>query len=106
MYRQAKPVDWCQCCMRGVAFSNLEGSSDFLRDHNTTQVVNASDNAGCFHISFSFSVGNDLCVVPFRFAMWNGTQAVPYNNFTNYAVSICKRQEIIPQDLLFTFAVL
>ena len=27
----------------------------------------------------------------------------PYNNFTNYAVSICKRQEIIPQDLLFTF---
>jgi hypothetical protein len=24
----------------------------------------------------------------------------PYNNFTNYAVSICKRREIIPQDLL------
>ena len=23
-----------------------------------------------------------------------------YNNFTNYAVSICKRTEIIPQDLL------
>ena len=43
-----------------------------------------------------FPVGNDLCVVPFRFAMWNGTQAVPYNNFTNYAVSICKQAEIIP----------
>ena len=29
----------------------------------------------------------------------------PYNNFTNYAVSICKRQEIIPLDLLFQIAV-
>ena len=29
-----------------------------------------------------------------------------YNNFTNYAVSICKRQEIIPQDLLFQAAVI
>ena len=28
-----------------------------------------------------------------------------YNNFTNYAVSICKSQEIIPPDLLFAFAV-
>ena len=26
---------------------------------------------------------------------WDG-KPVPYNNFTNYAVSICKRQEIIP----------
>ena len=30
----------------------------------------------------------------------------PYNNLTNYAVSICKLTEIIPQDLLFTFAVI
>ena len=29
-----------------------------------------------------------------------------YNNFTNYAVSICKRAEIIPQDLLFQIAVI
>ena len=29
-----------------------------------------------------------------------------YNNFTNYAVSICKLAEIIPQDLLFAFTVL
>jgi len=29
-----------------------------------------------------------------------------YNNFTNYDVSICKRQEIIPHDLLFAFAVI
>ena len=30
----------------------------------------------------------------------------PYNNFTNYAVSICKRTEIIPQDLLFQIAMI
>ena len=29
-----------------------------------------------------------------------------YNNFTNYAVSICKLTEIIPQDLLFSFCVI
>ena len=29
-----------------------------------------------------------------------------YNNFTNYAVSICKSQEIIPQDLLFQATVI
>ena len=28
----------------------------------------------------------------------------PYNNFTNYAVSICKRQEIIPQKKKNSFA--
>ena len=27
--------------------------------------------------------------------------SLPYNNFTNYAVSICKSRTIIPQDLLF-----
>ena len=32
--------------------------------------------------------------------------ASPYNNFTNYAVSICKLTEIIPQYLLFKIAVL
>ena len=30
----------------------------------------------------------------------------PYNNFTNYAVSICKGTQIIPQDLLFQSAVI
>ena len=48
-----------------------------------------------------FPVGNDLCVVPFRFAMWNGTQAVPYNNFTNYDAIICKRGNFILRHLLF-----
>ena len=31
----------------------------------------------------------------FRFAMRNGTQAVPYNHFTNYAVRICKTRRFI-----------
>ena len=30
----------------------------------------------------------------------------PYNNFTNYAVSICKLAEIIPQYLHFKIAVI
>ena len=43
-----------------------------------------------------FPVGNDLCVVPVVFPFGNGTQAIPYNSFTNYAVRICKETEIIP----------
>ena len=31
----------------------------------------------------------------FRFAMRNGTQAVPYNNFTNYDAIICKSEKNI-----------
>jgi len=63
--------------------------------------VNSSDNAGCFHISFSFSVGTPLLRCP-----RTPEDGCPYNNFTNYAVSICKRQEIIPQDLLFQIDVI
>jgi len=92
--------------------------------------LNSSDNASCFHISFSFSAadkaplpkggyqpnrltGGYLC----RKAAYRPADdypstayAVPlplgeggfytYNNFTNYAVSICKWQEIIPQDFV------
>ena len=55
MYRPAESVDWCQCCMRGVSFSNLEGSSDFFGNHNSPQIVHSSDNTCCLHsISFSF----------------------------------------------------
>ena len=46
-------------------------------------------------ISFSFSVGNDLCVVPVSICKGNGTQAVPYNDFTNYDAIICKRGRFI-----------
>ena len=35
--------------------------------------------------------------------MRNGTQAVPYNYFTNYDAIICKREKIILVDLFFAF---
>ena len=41
--------------MRGVAFSNLEGSSDFFGNYDTTEVIDPSNNACSFHISFSFT---------------------------------------------------
>ena len=53
----------CQCCMRGVSFSNLEGSSDFFGDNDSAEIVHSSDNASCFHISFSFSAGYKASLV-------------------------------------------
>ena len=55
MYRPTESVDWCQCCQRGVAFLDLEGSSDFFRDNNTPEVIHPTSNSCCFPISFSFS---------------------------------------------------
>ena len=55
MYRKTKYVDWCQCCQQGVAFTDFKCSSDLLRDHDSSQIVHSSDNASCFHISFSFT---------------------------------------------------
>ena len=77
MYLHAKAVDWCQCCTRGVSLTDLERSSNFLGDHNTPQIVHPTNNACCFPISFSFSVGNDLCVVPF-FVLQCGTARRPF----------------------------
>ena len=47
MYRPVESVDWCQCCQRGVAFSNLEGSSDFFGNHDSSQIVYATNNSCC-----------------------------------------------------------
>ena len=97
--------------------------------YNTS--IHSSDNAGSFHISFSFSVADKapLCkggwqkslisdwgivlyrcptippsrLTPCHLPLHKGGFS-PYNNFTNYAVSICKRQEIIPQNIFFDFA--
>ena len=55
MYRPAEAVDWCQCCQQGVAFANLECASNLLGNYDSPQIVHSSDNAGCFHISFSFT---------------------------------------------------
>ena len=90
---------------------NAKGSSDLLGDNDSSQIVHSANYAGCFHISFSFydTFGGRPQVAPtdstehFR----RGELRSPaYNNFTNYAVSICKRQEIIPQDLLFEITML
>ena len=37
----------CKCCMRGVAFPNLEGSSNFLWNYNTPEVIHPTDNPCC-----------------------------------------------------------
>ena len=85
----------------------------------------------CFHISFSFSAaalgpllegaGTAQAVSGGASFLKNDTPSVicfanatslkeggksAYNNFTNYAVSICKQTEIILQDLLFQITVL
>ena len=97
--------------------------------------VDPSDNSCCFHISFSFTdvathqrppcvkgAGRNLWFLtgglslsipcnpsvtasPCHLPLHKGGFS-PYNNFTNYAVSICKGTQIIPQDLLLSFAVL
>ena len=113
----------CQCCMRGVTLADAQCSSDFLRNNDSSQIVHSSDNAGSFHISFSFSVADKapLCkggwqkslisdwgIVLCRYATIPPSRLAPchlplhkggfgaYNNFTNYAVSICKQGRIIP----------
>jgi hypothetical protein len=112
MYRQTKLVDWCQCCMRGVTFADSYCATIFFRDNNSPQIIHASDNTGCFHIYLSplrICRGRRLRR-PARTPSVNAGRAVvgasPYNNFTNYAVSICKQSGIILADLLFQIAVI
>ena len=81
MYCPTESVDWCQCCQQGVTFADLEGSSDFFGNYNAAQVVHPTDDTSSFHIYLS-----------------------PY--FTNYDAIICKREQIILADLLFTLAML
>ena len=80
-----------------IFLADAEGSSDFFGNHDSSQIVHSSDNAGCFHISFSFSAAHKASP---------GGSFCAYNNFTNYAVSICKLTEIIPQYLHFKIAVI
>lgn len=52
MYRHAKLVERCQCCQQGVALADAEGSSDFFRDNDSSQIVHSANNASCFHYIF------------------------------------------------------
>ena len=120
MYRPAESADWCQCCQQGVSLTDFQGSSDFLGDHDSSQIVHSSDNASCFHnISFSFSYLQAFVKAPLCKGGWQKSLisdwgivfvdmlqslrhgfAVPppfaqgrlfaYNNFTNYDAIICK----------------
>ena len=91
--------------------------------YNTS--LHSSDNASCFHISFSFTdVGIRIPTgasalgmtrkfdrrsvyrppLSLRASAHTGVAIrFPYNNFTNYAVSICERQEIHSAELAFWF---
>ena len=107
MYRHTKSVDWCQCCIWGVALTDGSGSSDFFGNYNSPQIVHMSYDTCRFHIFSPFLMGNAL---PFgegasagggrgnlfrprlRSATFpKGEGLYPYNNFTNYAVGICKK---------------
>ena len=112
MYRPAEDVDWCQCCQQGVALLDAEGSSDLFGNDDSSQIIHSSNNACSLHISFSFYDtfdGRQVAAPTFEMLVRFVGAAIsrpPYNNFTNYAVSICKRAKIIPQDLLFQSAVI
>ena len=69
------------CCQQRGALTDAEGSSDFFRDDDSSQIVNTADDTSSFHIYLS-----------------------PY--FTNYAVSICKQSGIILADLHFDGAMI
>ena len=45
----AKPVDGCQCCLCRVAFPNTHGAADFFWDHHASEIIDPTDNSGCFH---------------------------------------------------------
>ena len=47
MYRPTEPINRCQCCQQGVAFTDFEGSSDFFGNDDPSQIVHSSDNPCC-----------------------------------------------------------
>ena len=55
---------------------DAEGTADLLGDHDAAEVIDPADDTGCFHIS-------SLLVM-----------------LSNHDASICKKEMIIPKDLL------
>ena len=105
MYRQAKPVDWCQCCTRGVSFTNLEGSSNLLGNHDSSQIVHSSDNAGCLHISFSFSC-RERPMCRSCFVLQCGTAHRPFPTIIlQITMLLFVKGEILYLDICFLFCV-
>ena len=59
MYRPAEPVDWCQCCMKGVALTDAECEANLLGNDDSAEIIDPANNSGCFHtIFFSFSAAD------------------------------------------------
>ena len=49
IHRKTEPLPLCQCCLQRVALADSQGAADFLGDHDAAEVVDAPDNACCFH---------------------------------------------------------
>ena len=49
IHRKTEPLPPCQCCLQRVALADSQGAADFLGDHDAAEVVDAPDNACCFH---------------------------------------------------------
>ena len=77
------------CQQRGTLTAG-SGAADFFGNHKTPKVVNASDNAGCFHILSPFLVGTPVPGCP-----RTPQERCPYDCFTNYDAIICKRRRFI-----------
>ena len=79
-------VDWCQCCQQGVAL----------------------DDAGCFHISFSFSAADKapLCKGGWQKSLISDWGIVLYRYLTIppsrlcRATSLCTREALVPTIIL------
>ena len=61
-YRKTKAICLCQCCLRRVALADTHSSSDFFGNDDSSEVVNATYNSGCFHL-YKFSLISQICNV-------------------------------------------
>ena len=52
-----KSGNGCQCCQRRVALSYPHCAAYLLRDNDAPEVVDPSDNSGCFHVQNILSRG-------------------------------------------------
>ena len=52
-----KSSNGCQCCQRRVALSYPHCAAYLLRDNDAPEVVDPSDNSGCFHVQNILSRG-------------------------------------------------
>ena len=70
----AKPIDGCQCCLCRVAFPNTHGAADLLGDYHASEIIDPTDNSGCFHscLQLGIFLGLVLLLVvsPFFIPHW------------------------------------